>query len=125
MGARPPLIAVNIELATGDLALARRIARETRERDGGLLGVRALGLPLASSGNVQVSMNLVDLETTGIERACSEVRERADLRDVDVDAGRAGRSGPGGRARAVLRRPASGRGPGSTSPNTIEARVGA
>ena len=77
VGARPPLVAVNVELDTDDLALARRIARETRERDGGLLGVRALGFPLASRGTVQVSMNLVDLERTGIERACSEVRDRA------------------------------------------------
>ncbi|MGZ4675422.1 MAG: glutamate formimidoyltransferase [Acidimicrobiia bacterium] len=84
VGARPPLIAVNVELATDDLELARRIARETRERDGGLLGVRALGLRLDSRRTVQVSMNLVDLGATGLERACNEVRERAHLRDVDV-----------------------------------------
>ena len=41
---------MNVELATDDLTIARRIARETRERDGGLLGVRALGLPLTSAG---------------------------------------------------------------------------
>jgi glutamate formiminotransferase len=64
--------------------VARRIARETRERDGGLLGVRALGLPLHSRGTVQVSMNLVDLAATGVERACTEVRDRARLRDVAV-----------------------------------------
>lgn len=84
VGARPPLVAVNVELATTDLDLARKIARETRERDGGLLGVRALGLPLESRRTVQVSMNLVDLGATGIERACEEVRERAHLRDIDV-----------------------------------------
>ena len=39
---------MNVELETDDLGLAQRIARETRERDGGLLGVRALGFPLAS-----------------------------------------------------------------------------
>jgi glutamate formiminotransferase len=77
VGARPPLVAINVELATDDLALARRIARETRERDGGLLGVRALGFPLASRGTVQVSMNLVDLAHTSMERACTEVRTRA------------------------------------------------
>jgi glutamate formiminotransferase len=84
VGARPPLVAVNVELATDDLALARRIARETRERDGGLLGVRALGLPLSSRGTVQVSMNLVDLAATGIERACTEVRDRARVWEVPV-----------------------------------------
>jgi glutamate formiminotransferase len=84
VGARPPLVAVNVELATDDLTIARRIARETRERDGGLLGVRALGLPLESRGTVQVSMNLVDLAATGIERACTEVRDRARVWEVGV-----------------------------------------
>jgi glutamate formiminotransferase len=84
VGARPPLVAVNVELATDDVTVAQRIARETRERDGGLLGVRALGLPLESRGTVQVSMNLVDLAATGIERACTEVRDRARVWDVGV-----------------------------------------
>ena len=84
VGARPPLVAVNVELASADLQLAKTIARETRERDGGLLGVRTLGLALESRGTVQVSMNLVDLAATGIERACSEVRDRAHVRDVQV-----------------------------------------
>jgi glutamate formiminotransferase len=84
VGARPPLVAVNVELATDDLAVATRIARETRERDGGLLGVRALGLPLGSRGTVQVSMNLFDLAHTGIERACTEVRDRARVWEVGV-----------------------------------------
>jgi glutamate formiminotransferase len=84
VGARAPLVAVNVELATDDLTIATRIARETRERDGGLLGVRALGLPLASRGTVQVSMNLVDLAATGVERACTEVRDRARVWGVDV-----------------------------------------
>jgi glutamate formiminotransferase len=84
VGARPPLVAVNVELDTDDLTIARRIARETRERDGGLLGVRALGLPLPSRGTVQVSMNLVDLTATGIERACTEVRDRARVWEVDA-----------------------------------------
>ena len=77
VGARPPLIAVNVELASGDLATAQAIAASVRERDGGLPGVRALGFPLASRGTVQVSMNLVDLGATGLERACTEVRDRA------------------------------------------------
>jgi glutamate formiminotransferase len=84
VGARPPLAAVNVELATDDVAVAARIARETRERDGGLRGVRALGLALASHGSVQVSMNLVDLEATGVERACREVRDRARVWETEV-----------------------------------------
>jgi glutamate formiminotransferase len=73
VGARDPIVAVNCELARDDLALARVIATRVRERDGGLPGVRALGLRLASSGVVQVSMNLVALERTGVQRACRAV----------------------------------------------------
>jgi glutamate formiminotransferase len=48
-----------------------------RERDGGLPGVRALGLFLESAGRAQVSMNLVALERTGLQDACRAVDELA------------------------------------------------
>jgi glutamate formiminotransferase len=48
-----------------------------RERDGGLPGVRALGLHLDSVGRAQVSMNLVALERTGLQTACRAVDARA------------------------------------------------
>lgn len=83
-GARPPLVAVNCELAGDDVGVATGVARAVRERDGGLPGVRALGFPLPSRGRVQVSMNLVDLASTGVEAACSEVRDQARRRDSDV-----------------------------------------
>jgi glutamate formiminotransferase len=84
VGARPVLVAVNCELATRDVTTARAIARSVRERDGGLPGVRALGLWLRSRGHAQVSMNLVDLAATGIQRACETVRELARARGSDV-----------------------------------------
>ncbi len=84
VGARPPLVAINCELTSDDLALARGIAAGVRERDGGLAGVRALGLALPSVGRAQVSMNLVDLERTGVQRACESVRELARAADDDV-----------------------------------------
>jgi glutamate formiminotransferase len=75
VGARNPLVAVNLELDDDNLALARRVASVIRECDGGLPGVRALGLSLSSVGRAQVSMNLVALEATGLETACTAVRE--------------------------------------------------
>jgi glutamate formiminotransferase len=84
VGARPVLVAVNCELASDDLELARAIAREVRERDGGLPGVRALGLRLASRGSVQVSMNLVDLERTGLQAACRTVHAAARAHGAEV-----------------------------------------
>lgn len=64
VGARPFLIAYNINLETRDLDLAKDIARRVRERGGGLPRVQALGLDLAELGCVQVSMNLLDFSVT-------------------------------------------------------------
>ena len=66
VGARKFLIAFNVNLDTADLAVARRIARTIRESGGGLPKVKALGLPLESTGLAQVSMNLTDFEVTSI-----------------------------------------------------------
>lgn len=60
VGARPFLIAWNIQLETTDVTIARRIATRIRERDRGLPGIQALGLELVSLGCVQVSMNVLD-----------------------------------------------------------------
>ncbi len=69
VGARPPLVAYNIDLATPDLSIARRIAAAIRiNRESGLIpwlrGVRAIGLYLPSRGRAQVSMNLTKPEST-------------------------------------------------------------
>ncbi len=84
VGARPFLVAWNIELETRDIALARRIATAIRERDGGLPAVQALGVPLESAGCVQVSMNLLDHERTPMWRVLERVRELASDADVKV-----------------------------------------
>jgi len=76
VGARGVLVAINLELDQDDLDLARAVARQIRERGGGLPGVRALGLRLASVARAQVSMNLVAPEVTGIEVACRAARDR-------------------------------------------------
>ena len=69
VGAREVLIAYNVWLASADLDTARAIAREVRASSGGLPAVQALGLPLASRGRVQVSMNLLDQRVTARTRA--------------------------------------------------------
>jgi glutamate formiminotransferase len=77
VGARPFLIAFNVTLQTNDLAIARRIARAVRERDGGLPFVKALGFELESRGLVQVSMNLIDYEQTTIAETFAAVQREA------------------------------------------------
>jgi glutamate formiminotransferase len=84
VGVRPFLIAYNVNLATADLALARRIARAVRTRDGGLPALRALGLPLGRRGLTQVSMNLLDFRVTGLAAAFDAVARLAGEAGVDV-----------------------------------------
>ena len=84
VGARPFLIAFNINLRAKDVAVAREIARAVRARQGGLPFVKALGFELATRGLVQVSMNLVNYEVTGMEQAYEAVRKEADRLGVEI-----------------------------------------
>ena len=77
VGARPILIAWNVNLATRDVRVAKRIAKAIRESDGGLPAVRAKGFELADRGLVQVSMNMVDYHRTSLLRAFEEIRRLA------------------------------------------------
>ncbi len=85
VGARKILIAYNINLKTTDLSLAKSIAMLIRTRDGGLPGVKALGLPLASRNLVQISMNLTDFETTPPHVVFAEVARLAAAAGVEID----------------------------------------
>jgi len=85
VGARDPLVAYNVILSSDDLSAARSIASAIRASSpGGLPGVKALGLRLASQGCVQVSMNLTDIGATDLPAAFGRVRREADLRGLRV-----------------------------------------
>ena len=84
VGARPPLIAYNVNLGTTDVKVAKQIAKLVREKDGGLPAVRALGFDLKDRGLVQVSMNLVNYKATSIERAFDAVSAHAAKLGVPV-----------------------------------------
>jgi glutamate formiminotransferase len=77
VGARKFLIAYNINLATADVEIAKRIARGIRHSSGGFRFVKAMGVPLASRGLAQVSMNLTDFEATPVHRVFECVRSEA------------------------------------------------
>jgi glutamate formiminotransferase len=88
VGARKPLIAFNLNLATDDLEVAQRIAETIRESSGGLPAVQAMGVMVAVPDGrqlAQVSMNLADWETTGIPAVVHEVRRLARQAGTDVD----------------------------------------
>ena len=77
VGARDPLIAFNINLATENLDIAQNIARSIRYSSGGLKGVKAIGIPLHSRKIVQVSMNLTNYRETSIRKVFDTVKEEA------------------------------------------------
>ena len=84
IGARMPLIAFNINLATGRLDVAKAIAAAIRHSSGGFRYVKAMGIPLADRGIVQVSMNLTNFERTPILRVFDVVKQEAARRGVQV-----------------------------------------
>ncbi len=74
--ARPPLAAFNVELDSGDIEVARVIAAGLREANGGLPGVRAIGVML-SSGRAQVSTNIHDPLAVPLARVVEAIRALA------------------------------------------------
>ena len=84
IGARMPLIAYNINLATNRLDVAKKIASAVRMSSGGLRFVKAMGIPLEDRGIVQVSMNLTNYEKTPIFRVFEMVKREAARYGVTV-----------------------------------------
>jgi glutamate formiminotransferase len=84
VGARKPLVAFNMVLETDDVEAARAVAAAVRESGGGLPGLQARGVRLASTGRAQVSMNLVDLDRTSLHEVVERVVHEAAERGVAV-----------------------------------------
>src|SRR5215213_5029949 len=84
VGARPPLIAYNVNLGTSDVEIANKIARAVRHQTGGLRYVKALGFELKDRGIVQVSMNMVNYEGTPLYRAFELIKREAGRYGVTV-----------------------------------------
>ena len=85
VGARPFLIAFNVILRSSDIAIARQIARTVRARSGGLPFVKALGFRLQTRELVQVSMNLINYEVTGMTAAYDAVEREAKHIGLEIE----------------------------------------
>jgi len=85
VGARPFLIAFNVILRSSDITVARQIARTIRARNDGLPFVKALGFRLQTRGLVQVSMNLINYEVTGMTAAYDAVEREANHIGVEIE----------------------------------------
>ncbi len=84
VGARPPLIAYNVNLASDNIEIANKIARAVRYLSGGLRYVKALGFALEDRGIVQVSMNMVNHEGTPLFRVFEMIKREAERYGVAV-----------------------------------------
>jgi glutamate formiminotransferase / 5-formyltetrahydrofolate cyclo-ligase len=84
IGARMPLIAYNINLATDRLDVAKKIAAAIRHSSGGYRFVKAMGIKLEARGIVQVSMNLTNFEKTPMFRVFETVKREADRYGVAI-----------------------------------------
>jgi len=84
IGARMPLIAYNINLATDRLDVAKKIAAAIRQSSGGFRYVKAAGFMLQDRGIVQVSMNLTNYEKTPIYRVFETVKREAERYGVSI-----------------------------------------
>ena len=83
VGARGVLIAFNVWLRC-DVEVARKIAGSVRATAGGVPGVRSRGFEMDDEPTSQVSLNLVDPSTTGIDAAFNAVAERAQAEDTEI-----------------------------------------
>jgi len=77
IGARPPLVAYNVNLSTSNLEIANAIARTVRGISGGYKFCKAMGVMLEDRNIAQVSMNMVNCEGTPIYRVFEAIRAEA------------------------------------------------
>ena len=77
IGARPPLVAFNVNLGTTNIEIGKAIAKGIRGSSGGFVNVKALGIDLSEQGIVQISMNMVDTEETPLYRAMEFIKTEA------------------------------------------------
>ena len=78
IGARMPLVAFNINLATSDVEVAKKIAKVIRGSSGGFRSCKAMGFMMEDRGIAQVSMNMVNYEDTPLYVVFEQVRALAE-----------------------------------------------
>jgi glutamate formiminotransferase/formiminotetrahydrofolate cyclodeaminase len=84
IGARPFLVAYNVNLGTPDVSIAKRIAKSIRHANGGLRYVKAMGFEIKDRGIAQVSINMVNYKGTPLFRVFEMVKSEAARYGVPV-----------------------------------------
>jgi glutamate formiminotransferase len=83
VGARSFLIAYNVHLKQPDVTAARAIARDIRAANGGLHGVKALGV--LANGRAQVTMNITDFSITPMRHVHATIQHLAQRHGALID----------------------------------------
>ena len=84
VGARMPLVALNINLNTPSLDIAHSIAKRIRFIGGGLRFCKAMGVDLTERGITQVSINMTDYSKTALYQAFEMVKYEARRYGVSI-----------------------------------------
>lgn len=84
VGARNFLIAYNVNLKSQDVALAKAISKQVREKDGGFKGIQAMGFSIEEKQCAQVSMNILDFRATSVRTIFDAVASKAKAAGVEV-----------------------------------------
>ncbi len=84
VGARPPLIAYNINLDTADVEIAKKIARTIRGSNGGFPTIKGLGIYIEETGQAQVTINVCDYKKVALHRVFELVKLEAARYGVKV-----------------------------------------
>ncbi|RLF48122.1 MAG: glutamate formimidoyltransferase [Thermoplasmata archaeon] len=87
VGAREFLIAFNVNLATNDIEIAKKIAKAVRHSSGGYRYVKAMGFEIKEKGIVQVSMNMTNYKKTPLFRVFETIKREAARYGVNVLSG--------------------------------------
>jgi len=84
VGARPPLIAYNINLDTAKVSVAKNIARAIRGSSGGFPSVKGLGILIEETGKAQVTINVCDYKKVPLHRIFELVKREAKRYGISV-----------------------------------------
>lgn len=84
IGARPPLIAYNINLSTSDVSIAKKIAKAIRGSSGGFPSIKGLGIIIAKTNTAQVTINVCNYKEVPLFRVFEIVKREAARYGVSI-----------------------------------------
>lgn len=84
VGARPFLVAYNINLGTSDVSIAKRIAKAIRGSSGGFSTIKALGIMINETNTAQVTINVCNYKEVPLYRVFEVVKSEAARYGVNI-----------------------------------------